>query len=121
MTIRLISFGFKMGAPLKCNRLIDLRDMRNPHKRADLRELTGLDQAVQDYVKADPKFDLKLIDAKRGMTFNDVIGIGCFGGRHRSVAMVEILARDLRAREFHVTVEHRELGIQPKSSMKEPI
>ena len=111
MTIRLISFGFKMGAPLKCNRLIDLRDMRNPHKRADLRELTGRDKAVQDYVRSDPKFDLKLINAKRGMTFNDVIGIGCFGGRHRSVAMVEILTRNLVAQGHQVIIEHRELGI----------
>lgn len=110
MTVTLISFGFKHGAPTGCNRLVDLRDMRNPHKLASLRDLTGLDKAVRDYVKDDPKFDHKRIDVMRGMTFNDVIGIGCFGGRHRSVAMVQLLAAELQGKGWSVHVIHRELA-----------
>lgn len=110
MTVTLISFGFKHGAPVGCNKLIDLRDMRNPHKLASLRELTGLDKEVRSYVANDPKFEGKRIDVLRGITFNDVIGIGCFGGRHRSVAMVELIAQELRNKAWMVQTIHRELA-----------
>ena len=109
--IKMMSFGFKHGAPVGSTRMIDCRDMRNPHKLASLRELTGLESDVQTYVQEDPKAEAKLETAATGLKDGDVIAFGCFGGRHRSVALSEILARRLRHAGYAVEVHHKELGV----------
>lgn len=118
MTITIVSFGFRRGVPEehvlaqkpRPTRLVDARDMRNPHKLASLRELTGKDKDVQDYVERDPKFEGKLNAMVTELADNEVVFIGCFGGRHRSVALAEAAARFLRVRGTEVAVVHRELA-----------
>lgn len=108
--IKILSFGFKHGAPICTTRIIDLRDMRNPHKLAQLRDLTGLDRAVQNYVQDDPKLQDKLDAAVAGLEDGCVIAFGCFGGRHRSVAAAEILRRRLQQEGHRVEVQHTQLA-----------
>lgn len=107
--VQLISFGFKHGVP-KDAYVIDCRRLANPHFNARLRVLTGRDAPVQEFVKKDPRFRallaLGMEAIKEGV---QVIAFGCFGGRHRSVAMVEITAASLRAAGAPVTVFHRQL------------
>jgi UPF0042 nucleotide-binding protein len=110
--IKILSFGFKNGAPVGSTRIVDLRDMRNPHKLAQLRDRTGLDRDVQIYVQEDPKFQGKLNAATAALKDGDVIAFGCFGGRHRSVAMCEILARRLAFHGEQVEICHRDLRVQ---------
>lgn len=108
--ITILTFGFKHGQPTCCDFPIDCRDLRNPHRDLMLRPLNGKDIRVQDYVKADPDFD-RLMDHARGaaMSGPQTLAIGCTGGRHRSVAVAELLAAELRAKGFPVEITHRDL------------
>lgn len=106
LTISLISFGFKHGAPLDVDTLLDVRFLPNPHYDPLLRPLTGLDAPVSDAVLGSDgcaEFLTKTSDllsflvpryAAEGKTYF-TLGIGCTGGRHRSVAIVEELHRRL--------------------------
>jgi UPF0042 nucleotide-binding protein len=107
MTVSLVSFGFSRGVPPNADLIFDLRFLQNPHWDAELRPMTGLDQAVGDYVAADPAYQgavariadllrylLPLYDAQ-GKAYV-TIGFGCTGGRHRSVYVTEQFARLLR-------------------------
>ena len=126
LTLALLSFAFPAGLPREADMVFDARFLRNPHYDPILRPRTGLDPAVGAYVEVDPDFDtyfsgilslLTLVvprfiqEGKKYAT----IGIGCTGGRHRSVHIVERLARELKANRtlgmeaFEVTVSHREL------------
>ncbi len=121
MTIQLISFGYKFGIPLEADLVFDTRFIQNPYYVPELREHSGLTQPVRDFVLAQPGADeyLGLIEnllefgvpafAAEGKS-RLTIGIGCTGGRHRSIVMSEELARRLRERG-HTPVEvfHREL------------
>jgi UPF0042 nucleotide-binding protein len=122
MTVQLISFGYKFGIPLEADLVFDTRFIQNPYYVPELRELSGLTEPVRDFVLAQPGAGeyLDLIDRllEFGIpAFGDegksrlTIGIGCTGGRHRSVVFAEELARRLRE-EGHEPVEvfHRELG-----------
>ncbi|WP_096423480.1 RNase adapter RapZ [Microcella alkaliphila] len=116
------SFGFKYGTPTDADVIADARFLPNPFWQPELRGSTGLDEPVRDYVLAQEGADdfleglvamLKPVLAgyarenKRHATF----AIGCTGGKHRSVAMVEQLAARLRAiPSIAVTVKHRDLG-----------
>jgi RNase adapter protein RapZ len=121
MTVSLISFGFKHGTPLDVDALLDVRFLPNPHYDPDLRPLTGHDAPVREAVlgAADCQEFLRKTEdllsflipryAAEGKTYF-TLGIGCTGGRHRSVAIVEELARRLREEdaEMDLFVRHRD-------------
>ncbi len=127
LTVSLTSFAFPAGLPREADMVFDARFLRNPHYDPILRPGTGLDADVAAYVEADPDFEpffrsvlalLRLViprfirEGKKYAT----IAIGCTGGRHRSVHIVERLARELKAFDggggdtYHVNVSHRELA-----------
>ena len=124
LTVSLISFGFKHGTPLDVDTLFDVRFMPNPHYDPDLRPLTGHDRAVREAVLGHDdagKFLEKTSEllsflipryAAEGKTYF-TLGVGCTGGRHRSVVIVEELARQLRESkaELDLFVRHRDLEI----------
>ena len=119
LKILLFSFGFKHGVPVDANMLFDVRFLPNPYWQEDLRPKSGLQEQVSTYVvDSDQGTEfLKLLeplllniaggmDSKRDLR----IGIGCTGGRHRSVAVVEALARKLSADpDFQVRAFHRDI------------
>lgn len=110
MPIHLISFGFKHNPPPLTSAVLDARKIANPYRDPVLRPLDGRDRRVQRYVMRDPQADALLIHAEYLISDgNRVIAIGCTGGHHRSVALVEILADRLRDDDQEVTVEHRDL------------
>ena len=119
--VSLESFGYKYGLPDEADVVLDARFLPNPHWVTELRPFTGLDPAVKDYVlgraEAGKFLDqvvalLKLIapgfvsEQKRRL----VLAIGCTGGRHRSVALIEDLAKRLRGEPAYViSVSHRDI------------
>lgn len=120
VTVTLTSFGFKFGLPPDAEWVVDARVVRNPFWVPELRPFTGLDASVRDYVLGDP-VARELLDrmqaivtwssqryAERGREFLNV-AVGCTGGRHRSVAIVEALAARLRDDRVVVTVGHRDV------------
>lgn len=120
MTVSIQSFGFKHGLPNAADLVFDVRFLSNPHYVTELRERTGLERPVLDFLEALPDFGelLARLDEivafllPRYRTENRAyltVAIGCTGGRHRSVAVAEELAARLRARGWDVGVRHREL------------
>ena len=116
-----MSFGFKYGIPVDADLVADLRFLPNPYWDADLKDLNGLDEAVNDYVVASDQAqdfltkyaelinlveDGYLREGKRFVT----IAMGCTGGKHRSVAMAENLSARLVKSGVEVRVVHRDLG-----------
>jgi RNase adapter protein RapZ len=116
-----VSFGFKYGLPVDADLVVDVRFLPNPFWIPELRELTGRDEEVRDYVlgqqDAQSFLDqyaalLAIIGAgyrresKRYLT----LAVGCTGGKHRSVVMAEQLVQRLRATGVRTTVVHRDLG-----------
>ncbi len=122
LTVSLLSFGFKNGVPREANIVMDVRFLKNPHWDKDLKLMTGLDQAVGDYVRRDEGFDDFIINFKglvepllpryamEGKSYLS-IAIGCTGGRHRSVFTVELLKTWLEERGVKVFAEHRDLKL----------
>lgn len=116
--IRLVSFGFKYGLPADSDTVIDARSLPNPYYDPRLGPSSGLDPAVADYVLSGvgqtfyravqslvaTSANLAVAEDRAGLT----VSVGCTGGRHRSVAIVEQLARDLATR-FRIVVQHRDL------------
>jgi UPF0042 nucleotide-binding protein len=117
----IMSFGFKYGIPVDADLVADMRFLPNPYWDPELKELTGLDAAVNDYVVGFPtaqdfltKYadlldiveDGYLREGKRFIT----IAMGCTGGKHRSVAMAENLSARLVKNGVDVRVVHRDLG-----------
>ena len=121
MQVAVESFGFKHGLPLDADIVIDVRFLPNPHWEEALRPLTGHDPAVRDFVlergiTADflDRFDDLLASLlpsyqAEGRSYLTV-AIGCTGGRHRSVAVTEELARRFRERGIAVRATHRDVG-----------
>jgi UPF0042 nucleotide-binding protein len=120
--VALMSFGFKFGIPPEAGWVVDARMVRNPFWVPELRSSTGLDPAVRDYVLEDAVAH-ELIDrahalllwssqrsAERGREVSS-FAVGCTGGRHRSVAIVEALAERLRGDGLIVTVTHRDVDV----------
>lgn len=116
-----LSFGFKYGLPLDADLVVDVRFLPNPHWIPELRELTGRDPEVRDYVLgqegAAEFLDryteiLKIIGAgyRRELKRYLTLAVGCTGGKHRSVAMAEQLAERLTEQGVQATVVHRDLG-----------
>ena len=120
LNLSLLSFGFRNGLPLEADIVMDVRFLPNPYFNEDLRPLTGLDERVADYVFSrsisrefvENFFALleKLIPEyiREGKSYLTV-AVGCTGGRHRSVAIVEELGRRLHALDFEPTLAHRDL------------
>ena len=116
-----LSFGFKYGLPLDADMVVDVRFLPNPHWIPELRQHTGQEQVVRDYVLSqggvteflDLYTDLlRLVGAgyqregKRYLT----LAVGCTGGKHRSVAIAEQLAKRLMGDGVQTAVAHRDLG-----------
>ncbi len=120
MHVEFVSFGYKYGIPRDVDLLFDVRFLQNPHYIPELNPLTGLDAPVAEFVAAAPGMDEfrtrleSLFDfllpayAQEGKS-SVVIGIGCTGGRHRSVAIAEMLAARY-GRALDVRVSHRHIG-----------
>jgi UPF0042 nucleotide-binding protein len=119
MGISLVSFGYPFGLPREADIVFDARFLRNPHYDPKLRRLTGLDPEVGAYVESDPDFApyfahivgmVKFLlprfvqEGKKYAT----IAIGCTGGQHRSVFMIESLANVLSQAGWRVGLTHRE-------------
>ncbi|OXS60267.1 RNase adaptor protein RapZ [Cohnella sp. CIP 111063] len=120
ISINVTSFGFKYGVPIDADLIFDVRFLPNPHYIDTLRPKTGVDPDVYDYVMKWPEtqtFLTKLLDMlqflipmyhKEGKS-QIVIGIGCTGGKHRSVALAEYLGRRLGSSDTEsVRVSHRD-------------
>jgi UPF0042 nucleotide-binding protein len=118
--VTLISFGYRYGVPPAAELLFDVRFLPNPHFEPELRPKTGLDKDVADYVIEHPRtgellerlggfldYLLERYDAE-GKAYL-TIGIGCTGGRHRSVAVTTALAERLRRSGREVNVQHRDI------------
>ncbi|KAB5608346.1 RNase adapter RapZ [Bifidobacterium jacchi] len=121
VSVHIFSFGFKYGMPLDADFVADVRFLPNPYWVPELRELTGEDKPVADYVLSSEgatefldSYTRAVVTAIRGYAKEDkhfvTIAIGCTGGQHRSVAMSHALADRLRARGLDVTVSARELN-----------
>jgi UPF0042 nucleotide-binding protein len=120
MHVQFASFGYKHGVPRDADLLFDVRFLQNPHYVPALKGLTGLDAPVAEFVASAPgmaEFQERLealLDfllpayAQEGKS-TVVVGIGCTGGRHRSVAIAEVLARRY-ARDHEVSTSHRHIG-----------
>jgi len=115
------SFGFKFGIPIDSDIVMDVRFLPNPHWDEALRPLTGLDEPVRAFVVDRPATERFVTDfvamiagilpeyAQEGKSYLTV-SIGCTGGRHRSVAVVEEVAARLRASGQPVRTGHRDVG-----------
>jgi RNase adapter protein RapZ len=122
LTLSLISFGFKHGTPMDVDTLLDVRFLPNPHYNPALRPLTGHDAPVRKAVLGSEDCQVFLEKAGELLAFliprydaegktYFTLGIGCTGGRHRSVAIVEELARRLEGQDLGVDlfVRHRDV------------
>jgi UPF0042 nucleotide-binding protein len=120
MQTTVMSFGYKHGIPLDVDNVFDCRFLPNPHWVEELRPLTGLDEPVKDYVLGQPAtgeflahleglLDLLLPayqkEGKSYLTF----AVGCTGGRHRSVAIAQELARLIEERGYSPSIQHRDI------------
>lgn len=116
----IISFGFKYGLPMDADLVFDVRFLPNPHYVEDLKEHTGEDREVQDYVmkwQVTKRFQLKLYDmlefllpyyVSEGKS-TLVVAIGCTGGKHRSVTLANRLSEFLKGKGYPVMIEHRDI------------
>jgi UPF0042 nucleotide-binding protein len=119
MRVSVRSFGFKNGSPRDADVVFDVRFLPNPHWNEELRPLRGTDQPVRDFVLGNEDAERFLSDATamlafllpryeaEGKSFLS-IAIGCTGGRHRSVAIAEELARRIEQPDIAVSVHHRD-------------
>ena len=120
MRINFLSFGFKHGIPLDCDLVVDVRFLRNPHFVDKLRQQDGRDAPVRNYVFETPEaedfvrrysellaFLLPRYQAEGKAYVN--VGIGCTGGKHRSVAIAEALAKRADTAHYLVSVKHRDI------------
>ncbi|MCI0664273.1 MAG: RNase adapter RapZ [Acidobacteria bacterium] len=118
--VSVVSFGYKYGVPLDADLLLDVRFLPNPHFVPELKELTGNDHPVIEYLgkSAEVRETIKrfndLLDylmplyRREGKSYVTV-GIGCTGGRHRSVAIANALGKHLNSEGHHARVLHRDV------------
>jgi len=122
LAVTLTSFGHKHGLPRDADIVLDMRFLPNPHWEAELRPLTGFDPRVVEYISRGGKLDAfyERLEPLLDFLIPEYIGegkahlsiaVGCTGGRHRSVAIVESIAERLRSRDdLEVDVAHRDVG-----------
>lgn len=120
LTLFITSFSFRHGVPREADLVFDVRFLANPHWDAQLRSLTGQNKAVEDYIKADADYHgfmdritqllLPLLPRyqQEGKSYL-TIGVGCTGGRHRSVMVAEQLATIIAVHGYIVGIGHRDL------------
>ncbi|HZG49851.1 MAG TPA: RNase adapter RapZ [Thermoleophilaceae bacterium] len=126
LAVTFMTFGFKHGTPRDADLTFDVRFLPNPHYEAELRELTGRDPAVIEYVERSdgigefyerltPLLDYLLPAYEQEGKSHLTVGIGCTGGRHRSVVIADHLARtyDLRDK-YLIDVVHRDVDKPPR-------
>lgn len=122
LQVSVLSFGFKHGVPIDADMILDVRFLPNPHWDENLRPLSGLDQSVREFVleqdlssefldRIDGLISLILPAYMQEGRSYFTIGIGCTGGRHRSVAMVEEVAKRLSVAGYHPRVTHRDINV----------
>jgi len=120
MRVQVLSFGHKFGSPGDLELLFDVRHLPNPHFVPDLKPLSGHDRRVVKYLRSQPEveetlnrfgdlLDYLLPLYKREGKSYVTVGIGCTGGRHRSVMVANALARRLRTAGFDAHVVHRDV------------
>lgn len=120
MIIHIVSYGFKYGIPLDADLVFDVRFLPNPFYIPELREHTGLETCVRDYVMDSPQsveFLKKLTDMVEFLIPNYikegksqlVIAIGCTGGHHRSVTIAEGLYKEIHKSGHNVLISHRDI------------
>lgn len=119
LLITIISFGFKFSPPYNMDLLFDVRFLPNPHFVPDLRPKTGLDPEIRQFLARQPDYEefyRRLLDFvvylipqyKKEMKSYLTIGIGCTGGRHRSVAVAQRLGEELERQGHNVEIVHRD-------------
>lgn len=120
MLVTIVSFGFKYNLPLESDLVFDVRCLPNPFYVEELKHLTGLDEAVRDYVMS---FDVTKQFLKKITDYLDftlplykqegkselVIGVGCTGGKHRSVTIARQLNAYLIERDMKAAIHHRDI------------
>ncbi|WP_034300780.1 RNase adapter RapZ [Alkalibacterium sp. AK22] len=127
--VEMVSFGFKYGVPIDADVVMDVRFLPNPHYIEELRPQTGMDKAVYDYVMQQTEtehFYKKFTDLleytlpgyKKEGKSNLTIAIGCTGGKHRSVALVERIARKLKLDGYPVNISHRDKDKKKESVVR---
>jgi len=121
LRVRVVSFGFKYGVPADADLVFDVRFLRNPHYVPKLQPKPGTDPAVREYVLGDAETQefLEMVRnflayllpryAREGKAYLTV-GLGCTGGRHRSVVLSEELGAWFAAQGYRASVEHRDLA-----------
>jgi RNase adapter protein RapZ len=127
--ISIISFGFKYGIPIDCDLVFDVRFIPNPYYIESMKKLTGKNETVKDFVlkcNETETFLAKLNDMleflipcyiKEGKS-QIVIGIGCTGGRHRSVAIADSLFKTLESKQHRVIIDHRDIDKDNRGVIK---
>jgi UPF0042 nucleotide-binding protein len=122
MRVDVSSFGFKRGTPRVVDLMFDVRFLPNPHWEPELRPQTGLDAPVRDYVfqhdeageflaKTSDMLDFLLPHYEAEGKSYLTIGVGCTGGRHRSVALAEAIGAHLRETGVESSVHHRDISL----------
>jgi RNase adapter protein RapZ len=120
MRVQVLSFGHKYGGPRDVDLLFDVRHLPNPHFEPELKRLSGADSRVVGYLRSKPEtaetlrrfgelLDYLLPLYRREGKSYVTVGVGCTGGRHRSVMVANALARHLRAHDYEVSVAHRDV------------
>ena len=120
LSISLKSFSYKRGLPRVTDMILDCRFLKNPHWQDELRDKTGLDPSVSEFVASDPKFSEFIEQVTKLLLFllpsfkdegksSVEIGFGCTGGIHRSVAVTETVAKKLEDSGWNVSIKHREI------------
>lgn len=123
LLVILESFGFKYGVPANADFMFDMRSLPNPYYDLELRAFTGTDRPVRDYLDGQPLVQEMVGDIERFVTHwlprleeesrsYVTVAIGCTGGQHRSVYVVEKLARRLKGR-YELLIRHRQMQNLP--------
>ena len=118
--VTILSFGFKYGIPADADLVFDVRFLPNPYYDPELRPLTGNDPAIQQYVtrSGDARIFLDKLEDMLGFLiphyidegkYHLVIGIGCTGGKHRSVTIANGIYKRLKNLPYSVRIEHRDI------------
>ncbi len=121
LTLTFMSFGFKYGIPLEADLIIDVRCLPNPFYIPELKNLTGLDHEVRDYVlnsfdtREFIRHTLNLLDFSVPLYLKEgkselVVGIGCTGGKHRSITIARQLEEHFRKQGYRCVIQHRDVG-----------
>jgi RNase adapter protein RapZ len=127
MIINIISFGFKYGIPIDCDLVFDVRFIPNPYYIQSMRKLTGKHETVKEFVLNSVEtieFLKKIGDMLEFLIPNYikegksqlVIGIGCTGGKHRSVAIGDEIFKTLKDKQHRVVIDHREIDKDNKAT-----